>query len=127
MIVIGVTDDIFFREAVSYLHLDDFHRFGTACDEHHVFQIATTAPGDDLGQLLQRVGGEVGTHEALYASTDPVALDVIGWNLIENLRKENNLPTLKAAGREPSYLKAAAELGLGIFDTNKIRLRDVKV
>ena len=66
-------------------------------------------------------------HEALYASTDPVALDVIGWNVIENLRKENNLPTLKAAGREPSYLKTASELGLGIFDSNKIRLREVKV
>ncbi len=66
-------------------------------------------------------------HEALYASTDPVALDVVGWNVIENIRKENGLPTLKAAGREPSYLKAASELGLGIFDTNKIRLREVKV
>ncbi|NUP09850.1 MAG: DUF362 domain-containing protein [Polyangiaceae bacterium] len=66
-------------------------------------------------------------HEALYASTDPVALDVIGWGVIEQLRKDNGLPTLKDAGREPSYIKAAGELGLGVFDKNAIRLRQVKI
>jgi uncharacterized protein (DUF362 family) len=66
-------------------------------------------------------------HEALYASTDPVALDVVGWQLVEHHRKENGLDTLKMAGREPTYIKAAADLGLGTFDSNKIRLRDVKI
>jgi uncharacterized protein (DUF362 family) len=65
--------------------------------------------------------------EAVYASTDPVAQDVIGWELVEKLRKDNGLPTLKEAQREPTYLKVAAELGLGVFDKNHIRLRDVKV
>ncbi len=64
---------------------------------------------------------------AVYASTDPVAQDVVGWNLVEKLRKENGLPTLKEAQREPSYLKTAGELGLGVFDSNKIRLREVKI
>lgn len=66
-------------------------------------------------------------HEAVYASTDPVALDVIGWEVIEQHRKDNGLPTLKADGREPSYIKAAAELGLGVFDKNQIKLREVKI
>lgn len=66
-------------------------------------------------------------HECLYASTDPVALDVIGWQVIDHHRKENGLPSLKAAGREPSYIRAAGELGLGTFDVNKIRLREVKI
>ncbi len=65
--------------------------------------------------------------EAVYASTDPVALDVLGWAVVEQHRKDNGLPTLKDAQREPSYIKVAAELGLGVFDKNQIRLRHVKV
>lgn len=66
-------------------------------------------------------------HEALYASTDPVALDVVGWQVIETIRKENGLPTLKADGRQPTYIHAAADLGLGIAEPSKVRLRQVKV
>lgn len=65
--------------------------------------------------------------EAVYVSTDPVAMDVVGWELVEKLRRENGLPTLKDAGREPTYLRAAGELGLGVFDKNQIRLREVKI
>ena len=64
-------------------------------------------------------------HEAVYASTDPVALDVIGWGVIEKHRAENGLPTLKDAGREPLYIRTAGELGLGIFDKNRISMREV--
>jgi uncharacterized protein (DUF362 family) len=66
-------------------------------------------------------------YEAVYASTDPVALDVLGWAVIEEHRKNNGLPSLKEAGREPTYLRVAGELGLGVFDKNRISLRDVKI
>lgn len=66
-------------------------------------------------------------HEALYASTDPVALDVVGWEIVERLRKENGLPTLSAARREPAYLRIAGELGLGIFERSGIALRELRV
>ncbi len=65
--------------------------------------------------------------ESVFASTDPVALDVVGWAVIEQARKDNGLPTLKDAGREPTYIRAAADLGLGVFDNNQIRLRHVKL
>jgi len=64
-------------------------------------------------------------HEAVYVSTDPVALDVIGWQVIEKWRRDNSLPTLKEAHREPSYIRVASELGLGVFDKNLIRMREV--
>jgi uncharacterized Fe-S center protein len=64
-------------------------------------------------------------HEALYVSTDPVALDHIGWKVVEKLRAGAGLPTLEDAGRKPSYLAVAAQLGLGVFDDNRIRLREV--
>jgi|GEM_PF-139558 len=64
-------------------------------------------------------------HEAVYATTDPVAMDVIGWGVVETWRKENNLPSLKDAGRDPSYIRIAGELGLGVFDKNRIAMREV--
>jgi uncharacterized protein (DUF362 family) len=64
-------------------------------------------------------------HEAVYASTDPVAMDVIGWGVVEKLRADNGLPSLKDAGREPLYIRTAGELGLGIFDKNRISMREV--
>ncbi|HEX4335453.1 MAG TPA: DUF362 domain-containing protein [Polyangiaceae bacterium] len=64
-------------------------------------------------------------HGAIYASTDPVALDTVGWGVIEDARKANGLPTLTNAGREPTYIHSAAELGLGVADKNAIQLRQV--
>lgn len=66
-------------------------------------------------------------HEAVYATTDPVAMDVIGWSVIEEWRRNNGLPTLKDAGREPSYIRVAGDLGLGVYDKNKISMRDVRL
>ncbi len=65
-------------------------------------------------------------HEAVYASTDPVALDVVGWQVVDKWRKDKNLPTLEQAKREPTYIRIASELGLGIADLNRIRLREAK-
>jgi len=64
-------------------------------------------------------------HGAVYATTDPVAMDMIGWNEVEKWRKDKGLPTLTKAGREPSYIRIAGELGLGIADKEQIRMREV--
>ena len=66
-------------------------------------------------------------QEAVYVSTDPVALDVIGWAEVDRLRRDKGLPSLKSAGREPSYIRIAAELGLGVFALDQIHLREVKL
>lgn len=71
-------------------------------------------------ELVQR-------HEAVYASTDPVAMDVIGWEVVEQYRKKINVKTLAEAGREPHYIKAAADLGLGVFERDKIQLKEVAI
>lgn len=64
-------------------------------------------------------------HGAMYVSTDPIAMETIGWKVIDDARKANGLKTLAEVGREPAYIRKAAELGLGIHDMNKIRLREV--
>ena len=69
----------------------------------------------------------VKVHEAVYVSTDPVAMDTIGWEVVEKLRAELNLKTLTEAGREPAYIKAAADLGLGVGERSKISLKEVAI
>lgn len=65
-------------------------------------------------------------HGAVYVSTDPVAMDRLGWGIVEAERKKRNLKPLKEVHREPRYIKVAGELGLGIYDLNAIRLQTVQ-
>ncbi len=52
-------------------------------------------------------------YGGLIFSLDPVAADSVGWSIIERLRADAGLPTLKEEGREPSYLATAEKMGLG--------------
>jgi uncharacterized protein (DUF362 family) len=64
-------------------------------------------------------------HEAVYVSTDPVALDAVGWELVEKARAKFGLKSLTDEGRPPAYIHAAADLGVGIADPAKMTLREV--
>jgi uncharacterized protein (DUF362 family) len=66
-------------------------------------------------------------HEAVYVSTDPVAMDAIGWELVENERANFKLRTLTDVGLTPGYIKAAADLGLGVADRKAIQLHEVTI
>ncbi len=66
-------------------------------------------------------------HDSVYVSTDPVAIDTIGWEVVEKYRADFKLKTLTEEGREPAYIKAAADLGLGIHERSKILLKEVTV
>lgn len=60
-------------------------------------------------------------------STDPVAADVIGWQLIEQLRAQKGLPSLKEEGREPTYLQTAEKLHLGQTNLENIEIIEEEV
>jgi uncharacterized protein (DUF362 family) len=64
-------------------------------------------------------------HDSVYVSTDPVAMDAYHAHVIDQLRLEKKLKTLKDAKRDPSYIRVAAQLGLGIADLNAIRMREI--
>ena len=59
-------------------------------------------------------------YHSLLLSRDPVAIDRMGTELIEQKRKEKGLPSLKGAGREPVHIATAAKKGLGTDELNKI-------
>jgi len=58
----------------------------------------------------------------LLVSQDPVALDTIGWQMIEHKRAEEGLKPLAAEGRAPRYIETAADRDhhLGNHDRNHI-------
>ena len=56
----------------------------------------------------------------IICATDPVALDRVGWDVIEARRKKKGLPPLKEVNREPAYIKTAEAAGLGTADPKRI-------
>jgi uncharacterized protein (DUF362 family) len=64
---------------------------------------------------------------SLIVSQDPVALDYIGWQLIERKRAEKQLKSLEADGRVPRYIATAADAQhrLGTNDPKRIQLVEV--
>ncbi len=57
---------------------------------------------------------------SLLASTDPVALDAVAWDILEERRKETKLPPLQAEKREPGWLRTAAARSLGVAESKGI-------
>ena len=72
--------------------------------------------------FFRRYAVELGS---LLISRDPVALDYVGWQIIEQERAKMGMKSLKEAGREPSYILSAAKLGLGVGDKKKIRIEEI--
>jgi uncharacterized protein (DUF362 family) len=60
----------------------------------------------------------------LIAGSDPVAIDYIGWQIIEQKRAAIGKKSLKEVGREPTYIATAADARhqLGTNDPDKIEL-----
>ena len=74
-------------------------------------------------------------HKTMYFATDPVALDHIGWQVIEEKRKAAGMqPIVNTKPDEfsqwihmqPEHIEIAGDLGLGEFDLNKIQVKRVR-
>ncbi len=61
-------------------------------------------------------------YGGLIMSTDPVAADYTGQQVIEELRKQHGLPSLKEENREPLYIKTAEKMGLGSANPTNINI-----
>ena len=66
-------------------------------------------------------------NEALIFSLDPVAADFVGWQVIEKLRAEKGLPSLKEEKRAPIYLSTAEKMGLGKANPEEIQIIEEEV
>jgi len=66
-------------------------------------------------------------HGSVHVATDPVALDVLGAEIIETTRKLHRLPPLAKIDREPAYLKSAGDLGLGVWEREKLSVKNLVI
>jgi hypothetical protein len=66
-------------------------------------------------------------YGGLLFATDPVAVDTVGYKIIEDLRSKAGLEPLKGSRREPIYIKRAAEYGLGNNDSGAIDLKEIAI
>lgn len=66
-------------------------------------------------------------YGGILIGNDPVAIDSVGYTVIEELRKDSGLPPLKGTRREPIYIKRAAEYGLGYTEIDKIDIVELTI
>ena len=59
-------------------------------------------------------------YNGVLLSDDPVAVDRVGLEILEHLRKVNGLPPLEKVGRQVKYLRSAQQIGLGVADMKQI-------
>ncbi len=66
-------------------------------------------------------------YNALIFSTDPVAIDYVGWKIIEEIRKRKGLKSLSEEGREPKWIYTAFKSDLGVSDPSQIKLIEEEI
>ncbi|HEV3260236.1 MAG TPA: DUF362 domain-containing protein [Gemmataceae bacterium] len=133
---------------VARSHIGDIHRgadligpnqcntfIPTAAAQPLLRQKATLHILDGLIAVYQG-GPSVGLswhRKSLFFATDPVALDRVGWDIINAKRRREGMPAVEEMGlysgtpagrqgeafdrRQPEHIYLAATLGLGVFDT----------
>ena len=81
----------------------------------------------------------VWAYKSLFFATDPVAVDQVGWVIVDAKRKQKGLPPVAQTGRDgnppnpkegfdirqPQHIPLAAALGLGVADQAQIKHRKV--
>ncbi len=102
--------------------------------EKVVLQILDGVKGAYHGGPGSKVGKYVWRHETMYFATDPVALDHLGWKVIDEKRKQMGmLPVGEAPPdadstfyrMQPEHVEIAGALGLGVFDEAKMEVRRI--
>jgi uncharacterized protein (DUF362 family) len=64
-------------------------------------------------------------YNGLIASQDSVAVDYLGYKIIEEQRMEHDLRPLAKTGRYPTYIDTSAKLGLGTNDPNNMEIMSI--
>ncbi len=79
----------------------------------------------DNGPTYQPGMAEVAN--TLMFATDPVAVDVVGLVLLEDLRRRRGLPPLDKVDLAPTHLQTSAKMGLGQADPGAIDVVTIEV
>lgn len=84
----------------------------------------------------RKVENYIWPHRTMYFSTDPVAMDKVGWKVIDEKRAEMGmLPVGKADPDEdstfyrmqPEHVEISGAMGLGVFDDEQIKVKALDI
>jgi hypothetical protein len=64
---------------------------------------------------------------ALLFAVDPVAVDVVGLELLEDLRRKRDLPSLDKVDLAPTHIQTSAKMGLGVGNRAAIDVVSIEV
>jgi hypothetical protein len=142
---------------VSRSHLDKQERTGGVSGPNQCNTFIPTAVSNPIVRqktVLHILDGLVGVwqggpsstsrciwpHRTLYFATDPVALDHIGWGVVDAKRVEKGLPPVAQTGlqmpnpgregldrRQPEHIILAANVGLGVLETGRVEHRRIEM
>jgi uncharacterized protein (DUF362 family) len=141
---------------VARSHLPTFRRAGGESGPNQCNTFIPTAAAQPLIRqkaTLHILDGLIGVYEggpsngrnwprkSLFFGTDPVALDHVGWDLIDAKRLREGLPPVARMGmqgnraeerarehfdrRQPEHIILAGTIGLGVFDARRIDHRRI--
>jgi uncharacterized protein (DUF362 family) len=100
---------------------------------------------DGLNAVYHRGPGAlkqyVWSYKSIFFATDPVAMDRVGWPIVDAKRVQAGMPPVAEAGkmgkdptnteafdyRQPQHIAGAGALGLGVYDKEKITHRVIKL
>ncbi len=66
-------------------------------------------------------------YNGIMVGQDMVAMDAVGWQIIEQKRHKNGLPSLKAAKREPTYIATAADASHQLGENNIANIEMIEI
>jgi len=82
-------------------------------------------PVIDMGPSYQP--GLAEPYHGLLLGTDPVAIDTVGIEILDELRRGRKLPPLAATSPGPVHVQTAARMGLGIAERSRIEILRLEV
>jgi uncharacterized protein (DUF362 family) len=59
-------------------------------------------------------------YHSLMVGTDPVAMDQVGLEILEGIRKEQGLPSIWKTNSQPKHVGTAAKIGVGVGNLDEI-------
>jgi uncharacterized protein (DUF362 family) len=65
--------------------------------------------------------------DSVFATTDPVAMDRLAWEYVDEVRKGKGKKSLTEIGRPPKFIEVAASMGLGTAARDQIKVVDAKL
>jgi uncharacterized protein (DUF362 family) len=101
-----------------------------------VLNIIDGIKGAYHGGPARRTARYLWEHKTLYFGTDPVALDRVGWNVLDMKRGQMGMAPIALAAddqdsnfirMQPEHVELASMLGLGVADEDKIDLRRIRL